>query len=119
MEEAGHGGLELGQQLGFLLLELGVGQYALLAQRIELSEQRRDVILGGRQWNIPVLAAAFQAGFGVQHGGLEFDRVIDALEQVDAQLAGGQDLDVAVIENAPQHALRHLDIVDLVERGNR
>ena len=44
-------------------------------------------------------------------------RVTDALELVDSQLAGSQDLNIAVVEYPPKKGLAHFDIVDFLQRG--
>ena len=105
--------LHLCQQLFFLRLEFFIGHDALLAQLIQFSDLRRDADRA-----LCVSACPFVAEFflGVQHRGLELDRVADALEEINSRLAGGHDLNITVVKQPAKEGLSHLDIVDLFER---
>src|SRR5262245_54890217 len=99
---------DLRQQFGFLLLELVFGQDAVLPQAVELGDHAHHVAIAasGRAG-----CALLQLLLGIQHGGLEADGLPDLPEVVYPQLAGSEDLDIAVVQESPKKGLLELDVV--------
>ena len=105
--------LHLCQQFFLLRLEFFIGHDTLFTQLIQFSDLRWDAYRVLRVSSRPFVAEFL---LGIQHRGLELDRVADALEEVDSRLAGGHDLNITIIEQPAKKGLGHLDIVDLFER---
>ena len=85
---------------------------ANLGIRQALGDQGQDVWGGLHR-----LGGDFQLLFGIQHGSFEGNRPGNGVEFVNSQLRGCHDFDIPEVEDSPEHALLHLDIIDLFQRG--
>src|SRR5262245_27045656 len=118
---SGRAALDPTQQFALLCLELGLGEQPLIAQVGQLAQRLLDVVLrtggrelyiGGYRLRVEITVAAAVLLLGLQHRALEIEWVGDLAQRVDADLRGGQNLDITEAEDTADPALAQLDVVD-------